>query len=60
MKEDEKPEPKPEGVKPPPRPPKRTATALGPEDDDGRPGKVRPKTETVHVYLPPKAAPAKQ
>ena len=47
-----KPEPKPEGAMPSPRPPKRTAVGLGPDDED-RPRRVQPKKETMRINLPP-------
>jgi hypothetical protein len=46
-----KPQPKPSGSIPPPRPPRRTAVALGPGDE---PHKITPKKETVRINLPPK------
>jgi hypothetical protein len=56
-KDDQTPEPDPSGVRPPPRPPKRTAIGLGgPDDeDDGNDntGKNRPN-ESVRINLPPK------
>ena len=51
---DSKPKTQPSGDQPPPpRPPKRTAFALGPEDDDGDQRK-QPKKQTVRINLPPK------
>jgi len=52
-KDDQKPEPKPAGSMPPPRPPRRTAIGLGPDEDDDS-GRIRPKKETVRINLPPK------
>ncbi len=54
-RDDQKPEPKLAGALPPPRPPKRTAVGLGPDDDDDS-GKRRPKKETVRINLPPRPA----
>jgi hypothetical protein len=51
MKGKDQPQTKPAGNAPPPRPPKRTAVALGPEDD---PERRRRKTETVRINLPAK------
>jgi hypothetical protein len=48
-----KPGPKSSGNRPPPRPPKHTIFALGPDDDDD-PGRKQPKKDTVRINLPPK------
>jgi hypothetical protein len=53
MKEDSKPEPKPQPSVPPPRPPRRTTTVVGSDDSDD-PKWKRPKKETVRINLPPK------
>ena len=49
---DSKPEPQSSGNRPPPRPPKHTALALGPDDDDAQ--RKQPKKDTVRINLPPK------
>src|SRR6266700_523352 len=51
--DDPKPPTKSSGYQPPPRPPKSTAVASGP-DDDGDPRGKNPKKETVRINLRPK------
>jgi hypothetical protein len=50
---DPKPPTQPSGNQPPPRPPKNTAIAFGPDDNDD-PRRKNPKKETVRINLPPK------
>src|SRR5262245_58806053 len=50
---DPKPSTKSSGNQPPPRPPKNTAIASGPDDNDDPRGK-NPKKETVRINLRPK------
>ena len=50
-KDNQKPETKPAGAMPPPRPPRRTAIGLGPDDEDDDSGKPKPD---VRINLPPK------
>jgi hypothetical protein len=55
-KNHQKPEPKTAGAMPPPRPPRRTAVGLGPDDDDdsGKDGKKK----IAKINLPPKPSAA--
>jgi hypothetical protein len=50
---DPKPPTQTSGTQPPPRPPKNTAVASGPDDNDDPRGK-NPKKETVRINLPTK------
>src|SRR5689334_2415365 len=54
-KKDKKSEPEPSGVRPPPRPPRRTAVGLGPEGDDSneRIIKLPPKPSAAPTIKPP-------
>lgn len=56
MEEDSQPKTQPAGDRPPPRPPRRTAVGLGPEDED--PDKEKAKKESVRINLPPKPSAA--
>jgi hypothetical protein len=50
------PKPQPSGNQPPPRPPKHTAIAANPEDDNSDSRKKGAKNETMRIHLPPKPA----